>query len=62
MTNTATVSTRNMTRAIARMTQVADHAPMVITRLSGWINVGDSKAAPAWIISTKHNSVHRGRV
>ena len=54
MTNAPTVSTRNMTRGIARMTKVADQAPMVITRLSGWINVGESKAAaPAWIIPTR---------
>ena len=54
MTNAPTVSTRNMTRGIARLTRVADHAPMVITRLTGWINVGESKAAaPAWIIPTR---------
>jgi hypothetical protein len=53
MTNGPTISTRNMTRRIARMTRVADHAPMVITRLSGWINVGEVKAAPAWIIPTR---------
>ena len=53
MTNTATASTRNVTRGITRITRVADHAPMVITRLSGWINVNESKAAaPAWIIPT----------
>ena len=54
MTNAATISTRNMTRGIARMTKVSDHAPMVITRLAGWINVSESKAAaPAWIIPTR---------
>lgn len=54
MTNAPTVSTHNLTRGIARITRVADHAPMVITRLSGWINVGESKAAaPAWIIPTR---------
>jgi hypothetical protein len=54
MTNAATVSTSNTTRDISRMTKVADHAPMVITRLSGWINVGESKAAAlAWIIPTR---------
>lgn len=54
MTNAPTVSTRNRTRGIARITTVADHAPMVITRLSGWINVGESKAAvPSWIIPTR---------
>ena len=35
------------------MTRVADHAPMVITRLSGWINVGEGQAyARACIITT----------
>ena len=55
MTNAPTVSTRNMTRGIARITMVADNAPMVITRVSGWINVGESKKAPApaWIIPTR---------
>jgi hypothetical protein len=54
MTITPTVSTRNMSRGVARITRVADHAPMVITRLSGWINVGENKAAaPAWIIPTR---------
>ena len=54
MTNAATISTRNITRGIARMTKVADHAPMVINRLSGWINVGEGTAvAPSWIIPTR---------
>jgi hypothetical protein len=48
---------KNMTRDIARFTKVADHAPMVITRVSGWINVGESKsAAPAWIIPTRSHA------
>ena len=53
MTNVNSISARNMTRGIARMTQIADHAPMVLTRLSGWINVGEIMAAPAWIIPTR---------
>ena len=54
MTNAPTVSTRNMTRGITRIAMVADNAPMVITRLAGWINVGESKAAsPSWIIRTR---------
>jgi hypothetical protein len=54
MTNAPTISTKYMTRGIARMTKVADQAPMVITRVSGWINVGEGKAAaPAWIIPTR---------
>ncbi len=54
MTTAPTVATRNMTRGIARMTKVSDQAPMVVTRLSGWINVGDATAAaPAWIVPTR---------
>ena len=54
MTNAPTISIKNTTRGMARITKVADHAPMVITRLSGWINVGEGKAAaPAWIIPTR---------
>lgn len=57
MTNAATISTRNLTRGIERMTKVADHAPMVITRLSGWINAGEAKAnAPAWIVPTRSSA------
>ena len=44
MTNTPTTS-KDMTRRIVRVTKIADHAPMVITRLSGWINVGEAKPA-----------------
>ena len=57
MTNTPTISIQNMTPRNARFTRVADHAPMVITRLSGWINVGEAKAAaPAWLIPTRSRS------
>ena len=50
MTNTPTTSKNSR---IVRVTKIADHAPMVISRLSGWINVNESKAAsPAWIIPT----------
>ena len=34
----------NIARGSARMPRVADHAPMVVTRLSGWINVGEGQA------------------
>lgn len=35
----------------------SDTAPMVVTRLSGWIDVGEAKGAtPSWIIQTQ---VHR---
>lgn len=55
MTNTTTVSTRGMNRNYARpATRPSDVAPMVVTRLSGWIDVGEVKAtAPSWIIRTR---------
>lgn len=58
MTNAATTSTRETMHGIARMMKVADHAPMVITRLSGWIHVGEVKTAPSWIIPTRSRT-HR---
>jgi hypothetical protein len=55
MTNSATTSTRGMTRNYARPTnRPSDVAPMVVTRLSGWIDVCEVKAtAPTWIIRTR---------
>ena len=40
MRNTPTTS-ENMTRRIACTPKIAAYAPMVITRLAGWINVGE---------------------
>jgi len=41
-------------------TKRTDEAPMVITRLSGWIDVGEAKSmAPAWIIPTRVNAPAR---
>lgn len=43
-----------------RSTKRSDEAPMVITRLSGWIDVGELKsAAPAWIVPTRMNAPAR---
>ena len=55
MTNATTVSARGMNRHYARpATRPSDVAPMVVTRLSGWIDVGEVKAtAPTWIIRTR---------
>lgn len=48
-----------MTRGFSRAPRIPDNAPMVITRLSGWINVGDSKAvAPSWIVPTRARERH----
>ena len=38
----------------ARANKNSDAAPMVITRLSGWIDVGEIKSAPpSWILPTR---------
>ena len=54
MTTTTTARrgmTRNFNRTAARPSDVA---PMVVTKLSGWIDVGEVKAAaPSWIIRTR---------
>ena len=34
----------------------SDEAPMVITRLSGWIDMGETRTAPpVWIVRTRMN-------
>jgi hypothetical protein len=55
MTNSTTASTHEMNRNYARpATRPSDVAPMVVTRLSGWIDFGEFKAtAPTWIIRTR---------
>lgn len=51
MTNSTAASTHGMTRPASRR---SDEAPMVITRLSGWIDVGEVKSGnPTWIIPTR---------
>jgi hypothetical protein len=55
MTNSATTSTQKMNRSFARHAEkLSDEAPMMVTRLSGWIDVGESKSAtPTWIVPTR---------
>jgi len=55
MTNSTTTTTQGMNRNYTRpATRPSDVAPMVVTRLSGWIDVGEVKAtAPSWIIRTR---------
>ena len=55
MTNATTTSTKNTIRTFARHPEKhSDEAPMVVTRLSGWIDFGEGKsAAPSWIIPTR---------
>ena len=61
MTNSTTATTHRMVGGNTRpSTRRSDEAPMVITRLSGWIDVGEVKsAAPAWIIPTRVNAAAR---
>jgi hypothetical protein len=54
MTNSNTVATQQISGSYSRSSmRRSDEAPMVITHLSGWIDVAESKAAPAWIIPTR---------
>lgn len=55
MTNTTTTTTHEMNRNFTRPARrPSDVAPMVVTRLSGWIDVGEVKATePSWIIRTR---------
>ena len=55
MTNSATTSTQKMNRSFARHTEkLSDKAPMMVTRLSGWIDPGEGKSAqPSWILPTR---------
>jgi hypothetical protein len=60
MTNSVANSPQQMTRSFARNDpKLSDEAPMVVTRLSGWIDVGETKSAPSWIVPT--SSQKRGR-
>lgn len=54
MTN-STTSTHIAAHSFARTERKAsDSAPMVITRLSGWIDIGEVKSETrAWIIPTR---------
>jgi hypothetical protein len=49
------------TQGFARVeSKSSDAAPMVINRLSGWIDVGEFKAeSQAWIIPTRINAKAR---
>jgi hypothetical protein len=57
MTNSNTISTHRTVAGYSRPSvRRSDEAPMVVTRLSGWIDVGELKSiAPAWIIPTRVN-------
>jgi hypothetical protein len=55
MTNTSSITRENVARNFAvPVANSSDQAPMVVTRLSGWIDFGESKAAaPSWIVPTR---------
>jgi len=55
MTNSTTTSMHGTDQAFARADRKSsDAAPMVITRLSGWIDVGEIKSeSRAWIVPTR---------
>ena len=61
MTNSNTTSTHQIIGIFTRPSnRRSDEAPMVITRLSGWIDVGEVKSAnPAWIIPTRMSAPAR---
>ncbi len=55
MTNSTTAMMHNANQSFARaQRKSSDAAPMVITRLSGWIDVGEIKTETrAWIVPTR---------
>lgn len=55
MTNATATSTQKMVRSFAPHAEKhSDEAPMVVTRLSGWIDFGEGKSAtPSWIVPTR---------
>lgn len=61
MTNSTTTTMHKSTEGFARVERkFSDAAPMVINRLSGWIDVGEFKTeSQAWIIPTRINAKAR---
>ncbi|MDX6577420.1 MAG: hypothetical protein QOE96_3373 [Blastocatellia bacterium] len=60
MTNSTTATHQMIGVNTHISTRRSDEAPMVITRLSGWIEVSESKtAAPAWIVPTRMHAPAR---
>ena len=56
MTNRATTAREKRGRDFfaAPAAKDSDQAPMVVTRLSGWIDIGEGRAAaPSWIVPTR---------
>ena len=61
MTNSTTTTMQSANHSYARGDRKgSDTAPMVITRLSGWINTGEIKSETrAWIIPTRFHTHSR---
>jgi hypothetical protein len=61
MTNSATTSTTDTIRGYAQTgTKQSDEAPMIITRLSGWIDMGETRTiTPNWIVRTRMSAPAR---
>jgi len=61
MTNATSTSTQNADQKFSSASRKSsDAAPMVITRLSGWIDVNEMKAEPrGWIIPTRVHQAAR---
>ena len=61
MTNSTTTSMHGTNHTFARADRKSsDAAPMVITRLSGWIDIGEVKAeSRAWIVPTRIHQAAR---
>jgi len=55
MTNSTTTSNHGSNQSYVRnQRKSSDAAPMVITRLSGWIDIGEVKTeARGWIVPTR---------
>ena len=60
MTNSATTSHETNRGNANPATRQSDEAPMIITRLSGWIDMGEPRAtAMTWIVRTRMNAPAR---
>ena len=61
MTNSTTTSMQSVKQNVNRgRRQTSDGAPMVVTRLSGWIDVNEIKAETrGWIIPTRIHQAAR---
>ncbi|HYX30311.1 MAG TPA: hypothetical protein VE863_17355 [Pyrinomonadaceae bacterium] len=60
MTNSTTTLTTATQQNYPTARKSSDAAPMVITRLSGWIDINEMKAEPrGWIVPTRIHQAAR---